>query len=32
MHLHVHLIPRYRGDVPEPRGDVRGVIPARQSY
>lgn len=32
MHLHVHLIPRYRGDVPEPRGGVRGVIPARQSY
>lgn len=31
-HLHVHLIPRYRGDVPEPRGGVRGVIPARQSY
>jgi diadenosine tetraphosphate (Ap4A) HIT family hydrolase len=32
MHLHVHLIPRHRGDVPEPRGGVRGVIPARQSY
>jgi diadenosine tetraphosphate (Ap4A) HIT family hydrolase len=32
MHLHVHLIPRYRGDVAEPRGGVRGVIPARQSY
>ncbi|MCX7892299.1 MAG: HIT family protein [Burkholderiales bacterium] len=32
MHLHVHLIPRYRGDVPEPRGGVRGVIPAKQSY
>jgi hypothetical protein len=32
MHLHLHLIPRYRGDVTEPRGGVRGVIPARQSY
>ncbi|HUL41896.1 MAG TPA: HIT family protein [Burkholderiales bacterium] len=31
-HLHVHLIPRYRGDVPNPRGGVRGVIPAKQSY
>ncbi|HTN49700.1 MAG TPA: HIT family protein [Burkholderiaceae bacterium] len=32
MHLHVHLIPRYRGDVDDPRGGVRGVIPARQHY
>jgi len=32
MHLHVHLIPRYRGDVANPRGGVRGVIPARQNY
>ena len=32
LHLHVHLIPRYRGDVAEPRGGVRGVIPARQNY
>jgi diadenosine tetraphosphate (Ap4A) HIT family hydrolase len=32
MHLHVHLIPRYQGDCPNPRGGVRGVIPARQSY
>lgn len=28
--MHLHLIPRYRGDVAEPRGGVRGVIPARQ--
>ena len=29
MHLHVHLIPRYRGDVPDPTGGVRGVIPGK---
>jgi len=32
MHVHVHLIPRYKGDTPIPRGGVRGVIPAKQSY
>lgn len=32
MHLHVHLIPRYQGDVENPRGGVRGVIPQKQSY
>ena len=31
-HVHIHLIPRYRGDTPQPRGGVRGVIPAKQSY
>jgi diadenosine tetraphosphate (Ap4A) HIT family hydrolase len=31
-HLHVHLIPRWRGDVSDPRGGVRGVIPSKQSY
>lgn len=31
-HVHVHLIPRYRGDMENPRGGVRGVIPSRQSY
>jgi len=31
-HVHMHLIPRYQGDVAYPRGGVRGVIPARQSY
>ena len=31
-HVHLHLIPRYAGDVEQPRGGVRGVIPARQSY
>lgn len=28
-HVHVHLIPRRRGDVEHPRGGVRGVIPRR---
>lgn len=32
FHVHVHLIPRYKGDVEDPRGGVRGVIPARQKY
>ena len=27
MHVHVHLIPRYVGDVPNPRGGVRCVLP-----
>lgn len=32
MHVHLHLIPRYLNDVANPRGGVRGVIPAKQSY
>lgn len=32
MHLHVHLIPRYKGDMQDPRGGVRGVIPEKQKY
>lgn len=31
-HVHMHLIPRYKGDVANPRGGVRGVIPAKQNY
>ena len=31
-HFHVHLIPRYRGDIEDPRGGIRGVIPAKQKY
>lgn len=31
-HVHIHLIPRYKGDVEEPRGGVRGVIPNKQKY
>lgn len=29
-HTHVHLIPRYKGDHPDPRGGVRHVIPTRR--
>jgi diadenosine tetraphosphate (Ap4A) HIT family hydrolase len=32
MPLHLHLIPRYDGDVPDPRGGVRGVIPEKRGY
>lgn len=31
-HLHVHLIPRYAGDLADPRGGVRWVIPDRADY
>lgn len=31
-HLHLHLIPRYRGDAPDPRGGVRWVLPAKAKY
>lgn len=31
-HAHIHLIPRVAGDVPDPRGGVRWVIPARAPY
>ncbi|OMH40700.1 HIT family protein [Desulfurobacterium indicum] len=32
FHLHVHLIPRYEGDIDNPTGGVRGVIPERRIY
>jgi superfamily II DNA or RNA helicase/HKD family nuclease/diadenosine tetraphosphate (Ap4A) HIT family hydrolase len=32
FHLHIHLIPRYTGDVADPRGGVRHVIPDRGNY
>ena len=31
-HFHVHVIPRYRGDVPDPRGGVRHAIPGKGNY
>lgn len=32
FHVHLHLIPRYHGDMENPRGGVRGVIPDKQHY
>jgi len=32
MHCHCHMIPRYVGDVKEPKGGVRGVVPGKQGY
>ncbi len=32
FHLHIHLIPRYDHDVPDPRGGVRHVIPKKANY
>jgi diadenosine tetraphosphate (Ap4A) HIT family hydrolase len=32
FHAHLHLIPRYVGDVENPRGGIRGVIPAKKDY
>ena len=31
-HLHMHLIPRFTGDVPDPRGGVRWVIAEKARY
>lgn len=32
MHAHVHVIPRWAGDVPDPRGGVRWVVPEKAAY
>ncbi len=32
MHLHIHLIPRYVGDQPDPRGGVRWIFPEKADY
>jgi diadenosine tetraphosphate (Ap4A) HIT family hydrolase len=32
MHVHLHVIPRYFGDMEDPRGGVRHVIPAKGNY
>ena len=32
MHFHCHVIPRRNGDMQNPRGGVRGVIPDKQKY
>ena len=31
-HAHIHVIPRYKGDMDNPRGGVRGVISEKQNY
>lgn len=31
-HCHIHLIPRYQGDTPDPRGGVRWIIPDKADY
>lgn len=32
FHCHIHLIPRRPGDVENPRGGIRGVVPGKQKY
>jgi diadenosine tetraphosphate (Ap4A) HIT family hydrolase len=31
-HAHLHMIPRYRADVPDPRGGIRWIIPTKARY
>ena len=31
-HLHIHLIPRYKGDLEDPKGGVRWIIPGKAKY
>ena len=31
-HVHIHLIPRYRGDIADPRGGVRWMFPGKADY
>jgi ATP adenylyltransferase len=32
FHCHIHLIPRRKGDIDNPQGGVRGVIPEKRTY
>ena len=32
MHLHIHLIPRYKGDSSDPRGGIRWIFPGKARY
>jgi len=32
FHLHIHIIPRYKGDVENPKGGVRWVLPKKSQY
>ena len=31
-HAHIHVIPRYKGDTPNPRGGIRNVLPLKAKY
>ena len=31
-HVHIHLIPRYRGDSKDPRGGIRWIVPSKADY
>ena len=32
MHAHIHVIPRFQGDVPDPKGGIRWIIPTKARY
>jgi ATP adenylyltransferase len=32
FHAHIHIVPRYSGDVPNPRGGIRNIIPGQGTY
>ena len=32
LHLHIHVIPRYEGDMPDPRGGIRWIFPDKAKY
>ena len=32
MHAHIHVIPRWKGDIPDPRGGIRWIIPDKARY
>lgn len=32
MHAHIHIIPRYKDDVADPRGGIRWIIPSKAKY
>mgnify|MGYP003149873519 CR=1 FL=1 len=31
-HAHIHIIPRYKGDVPDPKGGIRWIFPDKAAY
>ncbi len=32
LHLHIHIIPRFKGDMPDPRGGIRWIFPDKAKY